>query len=124
MARPHIEPFCDRDEGFKSLQLPGFASGMRYKMLSLDVDSGACSMTVQLDAGYQRSPGFAWSELEMIVIEGELQVGERTCRKGHYFFVPAGYALPAMSSAQGCLVLMMYNTGEPSHVESTQHHPQ
>ena len=29
-----------------------------------------------------------------------------------------------MSSAQGCLVLMMYNTGEPSHVESTQHHPQ
>ena len=88
MARPHIEPFCDRDEGFKSLQLPGFASGMRYKMLSLDVDSGACSMTVQLDAGYQRSPGFAWSELEMIVIEGELQVGERTCRKGHYFSCP------------------------------------
>ena len=27
----------------------------------------------------------------MIVIEGELQLGERTVRKGHYFFVPAGY---------------------------------
>ena len=45
MARPHIEPFCDRDEAFKNMRLPGFAAGMRYKMLSFDVDSGACSMT-------------------------------------------------------------------------------
>jgi len=42
MARPHIEPFCDRDEQFKKMQLPGFGPGMRYKMLSLDVDSGGC----------------------------------------------------------------------------------
>ena len=123
MARPHIEPFCDRDTGFKNMILPGFAGGMRYKMLSLDVDSGACSMTVQYDGGYRRAPGFSWSEMEMIVIEGELQVGDRTCRKGHYFFVPAGYALPEISTAQGCLVLVMYNTGEPSHEESTEHHP-
>ena len=31
--RPHIEPFCDRDEGFKHLRLPNFANGMHYKML-------------------------------------------------------------------------------------------
>ena len=123
MARPHIEPFCDRDEGFKHLRLPNFAAGMHYKMLSFDGDTGACSMTVQFDGGYRRTPGFAWSEMEMIIIEGELQVGEKTCRKGHYFFVPAGYAMPEITTSQGCLALVMYNTGEPSHEESTEHHP-
>jgi len=67
------------------MALPGFTSGMRYKMLSLDVDSGGCSMTVQLDGGYQRPAGFSWSEMEMIVIGGELQVGDGICCEGHYF---------------------------------------
>jgi hypothetical protein len=122
MARPHIEPFCDRDVHFKNMKLPGFSSGMSYKMLSLDNDTGACSMTVQLAGGYQQPPGFSWSEMEMIVIEGELEVGEKVCRKGHYFYIPAGYAMPMMTTQQGCLVLMMYNTGEPSLEPSTQHH--
>ena len=97
MARPHIEPFCDRDVHFKNMRLPGFSRGMGYKMLSLDADSGACSMTVQLDGGYHQPPGFSWSEREMIIVEGELKVGDQTCRKGHYFFIPAGYCMPAIT---------------------------
>ena len=46
MARPHIEPFCDRDNHFKPMRLLGFGTGMHYKMLSMDTDTGACSMTV------------------------------------------------------------------------------
>ena len=46
MARPHIEPFVDRDVPFKKMTLPGFPKGMQYKMLSLDTDNGASSMTV------------------------------------------------------------------------------
>ena len=122
MARPHIEPFCDRDVGFKNMNLSGFGSGMRYKMLSLDNETGACSMTVQLDGGYSQPPGFSWSEWEMIVIEGHLKIGDRIVRKGHYFYVPAGHAIPAMSAPDGALLLMMYNTGEPSHVASDEHH--
>jgi hypothetical protein len=123
MARPHIEPFCDKDVHFKNMILPGFGRGMGFKTLSFDNETGACSMTVQLEGGYKQPPGFSWSEMEMIVVKGELQVGDKTARKGHYFFVPAGYAMPAISSEQGALVLMMYNTGEPSHVEATEHHP-
>ena len=122
MARPHIEPFCDRDASFKPFNLPGFGRGMHYKMLSLDTDTGACSMTVQLDGGYQQKPGFSWSEWEMILVEGELQAGGRTFRKGHYFYVPAGYAMPAITSPDGALVLLMYNTGVPSLIEATEHH--
>jgi len=122
--RPHIEPFCDRDVTFKNMRLPGFASGMGYKMLSFDPETGGCTMSVQLEAGYYQPPGFSWGERELIIISGELQVGDRICRKGHYFFLPAGYALPEVRSEQGCLVLEMHNTGEPSHEESTEHHPQ
>ena len=123
MARPHIEPFIDRDVAFKKMRLPGFSPGMSYKMLSMDNETGACTMTTQLDSGYSQPPGFSWSEWEMIVIEGELQLAGRTARKGHYFYVPAGYAMPAISSEKGALALMMFNTGEPSLVEATDHHP-
>jgi uncharacterized protein DUF4437 len=123
MSRPHIEPFCDRDEAFKKLILPGLSSGMRYKMLSFDDDTGACSMTTQFDGGYKRAPGFSWSEWEMIIIEGEMKVGDQVWRKGHYCYVPPGYAMPEITSEQGCLALVMYNTGAPSHEESTEHHP-
>jgi len=105
------------------MNLSGFGTGMRYKMLSLDNETGACTMTVQFDGGYRQKPGFSWSEMEMVVVEGELQYGDRTIRKGHYLFVPAGYAMPEISTEQGALVVMMYNTGEPSLVESKEHHP-
>ncbi len=39
MARPHIEPFVDRDVDFKQMTLPGFAPGMQSKMLSLDTST-------------------------------------------------------------------------------------
>ncbi|MEM7502564.1 MAG: DUF4437 domain-containing protein [Pseudomonadota bacterium] len=123
MARPHIEPFVDADVAFKNMTLPGLGSGFRYKVLSLDTDSGANTMTVQLDGGYSRPPGFSYSEQEIVVIEGEMTVGDKKCTRGHYFFVPAGYSMPAMKSESGALVLIMYNTGEPSHVESDSHHP-
>lgn len=123
MARPHIEPFVDADIDFKNMVLPGFGRGFRYKVLSLDTDSGANTMTVQFDAGYSQPPGFSYAEQEIVVIEGEVTVGDKVCKRGHYFFVPAGYAMPAIKSESGALLLMMYNTAEPSHVESDSHHP-
>ena len=41
MARPHIEPFVDRNVDFKKMTLPGFPKGMKYKVLSLDNETGA-----------------------------------------------------------------------------------
>ena len=124
MARPHIEPFVDVDVAFKKFTLPGFGNGMHYKMLSLDNDSGACTISVQYDGGYSRPPGFSYSDLELLVMDGEIQVGDKRCGHGYYFFVPAGVAMPAISCEKGCLALLMYNNGEPSFVESDADHPQ
>ena len=123
MTRPHIEPFCDQDVHFKNMSLTGFPTGFSYKMLSLDPEVGSCTMTVQLAGGYKQKPGFSYSELEMVVVEGSMTVGDTVCSRSHYFFIPAGYAMPEISTEQGCILLMMYNTGEPSHEESDEHHP-
>ena len=74
MSRPHIEPFCDRDVHFKNMSMSGFPSGFTYKMLSLDTEIGSCTMTAQLAGGYKQKPGFSYSELEMIVVEGSIGV--------------------------------------------------
>lgn len=122
MARPHIEPYVDVDVAYRAFKVPGFGPGMNYKMLSLDTATGGCTMNVQLDAGYKRPPGFSYSEVELLVMEGELQVGDKRCGHGYYFFIPAGKAMPAFSSKEGCTLLLMFNTGEPSFVESDNDH--
>ena len=86
MARPHIEPFVDRDVGFKKLGLPGFKKGIQYKMLSMDKETGACTMTVQYDAGFKQPPGFSYSEMEIFLQEGHLMIDGKRCEKGTYIF--------------------------------------
>jgi len=120
MPRPHIEPFVDRDVKFKKMKRLGFPSGMQYKMLSLDPDAGACTMTVQFDGGYKQPPSLSKSDIELLVMEGTLKIGNQKCGPGHYSFVPAGVSLPAISTEQGCLALMMYNQTEPNIIESDQ----
>ena len=99
MARPHIEPFVDRDVSFKKLVLPGFPKGMQYKMLSMDSDNGACSMTVAYEAGYKQPPGMSYSEYELFIMSGSINVGSKTYGPGSYFFVPAGRTAPTGCSS-------------------------
>jgi hypothetical protein len=123
MARPHIEPFVDRDVAFKKMTLPGFPKGMQYKVLSLDTDTGACSLTVRFEPGYRQPPGISYSEMELFIMEGSVKYGGTVYGKGNYFFVPAGVSMPPMSSAKGAEGLLFYNYGEPSFIESDEDHP-
>ncbi|MEL7028681.1 MAG: DUF4437 domain-containing protein, partial [Pseudomonadota bacterium] len=96
MARPHIEPYVELNEDYKAMSLGGFASGSHYKVLSLDVDTGACSMKMKFDAGFKRKPGVSYSDMELFVLNGVVRVGEMLAQEGQYFFIPAGYAMPEM----------------------------
>jgi len=118
MARRHIEPFVDRDVAFRRMTLPGFPRGMQYKMLSIDRDTGACTMSVQYDGGYKQPPSVSSSDIEILITAGTLRIGERLCTLGHYAFIPKGVSFPALSTEQGCQLLMMYNQREPNIEES------
>jgi hypothetical protein len=122
MARKHIEPFVDREVPFKKMTLPGYKKGMHYKMLSIDEDTGACTMTVKYDAGYKLPPGMSYTEYELIILSGSIKYGDDICVAGYYLRVPAGVHMPAMHVPRGATVMLMYNFAEPSFVESDEDH--
>ena len=121
MARPHIEPYEELGTPFKKLDLNGF-KGSEYKVLSLDVDTGACTLKVRFKNGFKRKPGMSYSDMEIFVLEGRMKVGKEVWGRGHYAFVPAGMAVGAISVPQGAEVLLMFNDSEPSFLESDRNH--
>ena len=122
MARPHIEPYIELNDDYLLFDLPGFPKGSHYKILSLDEDSGACSLKMRFDAGYARPPGMSYSDAEMFILGGRVQIGEVWYGRGQYFFIPAGVAQAGMFSADGFEALVFYNDGLPSFLESDEHH--
>ena len=122
MPRPHIEPFVDRDVGFKKMTMAGMPIGIQYKALSMDTDSGAVTMTMQYENGFYQPPGFSYSEYEFLLMEGSIKIGDQVWGKGAYFFVPAGVCMPAWTSDEGALALIFYNFGPPSFEESEADH--
>ncbi len=122
MARPHIEPFVESVEDYKRMTLSGFPKGMHYKMLSLDTDSGACTLKVRFDGGFHLQPGFSYSELEIFVLKGTLKFGKKVYGEGLYLFIPAGVSMPVMGVSSGCEALFYYNSCEPNFVESDRDH--
>ncbi len=123
MARKHIEPFVDTDVPFRKMTLPGFKKGMHYKMLSIDEDTGACTMTVKFDDGYKMPPGMSYTEYEIQILSGSIKYGNDVCTTCYYLRVPAVVHMPAMSVPRGATALLMYNFAEPSFVESDADHP-
>jgi hypothetical protein len=123
MARPHIEPYVELNDPWKKMTLPGFPKGMRYKVLSLDDETGACSLKVQYEPGYSLPQGMSYSEMELFVLRGSLTIGDKVHGPGTYVFLPAGVCLPPITTKNGCETLQYYNYGEPSFVESDSDHP-
>lgn len=121
MARPHIEPYVELNDPYQKFDLPGF-KGSQCKVLSMDRDTGACTMKVQFDGGFQRPPGLSYSDMEIFLLEGAMKVGKETWGRGHYAFIPAGVAMGAVSVPKGAEVLLMFNDSEPSFVESDENH--
>ncbi len=123
MARPHIEPHDERTESFRRLTLPGFPRGMHYKTLSVDPDTGACSLVVRFESGWQRPAGFSYTEMELFVLDGQIEAGDERWGPGQYLWIPPGVSLPALRVARGARALLYYNYGEPSFEPSVDDHP-
>ena len=121
MARPHIEPFVELNEGYKKFRLRGFM-GADFKTLSLDPDNGACTLKVKFNGGFKRPPGLSYSDAEIFLLNGEMIVGGKRCIEGHYFFIPAGVTMGAIEVPQGCEALVYFNDSEPHFEASAENH--
>jgi hypothetical protein len=123
MPRPHIEPYDERDTPLRRFTLPGFPRGTHYKALSVDGDSGACTLILKFESGWRRPAGFSYTEMEMFVLDGTIIAGNEPYGPGRYLWVPAGVALPQMSVPRGARVIVYYNYGEPTFEASAEDHP-
>ena len=95
MARPHIEPYVELDHPFKKFDLTGF-KGSHYKVLSLDKDTGACTLKVRFDGGFKRKPGLSYSDSEIFVLNGRSRSARRSgSRATTPSFRPAWRSVPS-----------------------------
>jgi hypothetical protein len=82
MTRPHIEPYHALKSPWRRFSLPGFPRGMHTRTLSIDPDSGACSLSVRWPGGSRLPRGMSYSEFELFLMRGELRLGDRALTAG------------------------------------------
>lgn len=86
--------------------LPGCAEAMA-RPLSADPESGAATELLELPAGWKAPGGSFSSGLEMLVVEGRLDVGDFALKRFSYSYLPAGVAAGPWSAPTGARVLWM-----------------
>ncbi|MEX2496937.1 MAG: DUF4437 domain-containing protein [Woeseia sp.] len=87
-----------------------------FKQLSFDDKTGARTILVKLPPGWKQAPGFHSADLEMIVVEGGISIGDKPMGRYSYAYYPAGYA-HSYSTENGATVLQWWS-GAPDYVES------
>lgn len=76
-----------------------------FRLLSLDHSSGARSQITRLPPGWRRPGGYYGVNEELLVLDGELRIGEHEMRRYSYAYHPAGYAQGDVFTATGATVL-------------------
>jgi len=96
---------------------PGLARpDAEYKLLSRDAGTGACTVLMRYAPGWSRGgPEHILADEEFYVLEGDLQMDERTYGPDCYGFLPAGWTRRHMRSDKGCVLLACYSA-EPQLV--------
>jgi hypothetical protein len=103
---------------FVPLAIQGLPDGVRVKILSLENQSGACSLLVEMPPQTSRTKrGFHTSDVEIFVIDGELKIGDAVLSSRCYSFIPAGMVYAPVETEKGCTALFFFNTG-PDFTES------
>lgn len=110
MARDHVEYLVVQDMQRLPLMNNGYATGFRVTELSRDHETGAVSYFGSLAPQWlRRESGYYESDLEVLVMKGDLRVGDTTLSAGHYCCLPAGCLLGECFSDAGCELFLMFD---------------
>lgn len=83
---------------------------VEYKLLSRDLDDGACSLLMRYPPGWSREgPEHIVADEEFYVLDGALEMDGRRYGRDRYGFLPAGWTRQSMRSPEGCVVLAFYD---------------
>jgi len=109
MSRPRVEFLRLDGVAMTPSAAPGFGHGLRAAVLSAQPgDSGASTLLVQAEPWWCSHDGGALeNDLEILLLEGDLRLGECTFARGSYAFLPRGLSLDGAGSRSGFTALWM-----------------
>jgi quercetin dioxygenase-like cupin family protein len=106
-SRPFVGFVQQQELQWHPWAVSGLPDGVDAKILSEDPGGGAVSLLARFPTGWARPAGHHVSEFEILVLEGELSLGEQTLSGGWFAHLPAGTAQGPMSSA-GAQALLFF----------------
>lgn len=109
MARSWIEFVQSQHLPWTSKVIGALRPGADARELSVDADTGACSLLVRYPAGFEAPGGALKVDDELLVIEGRLSIGERDFTEMAYAHLPAGHASGEWRSPSGAIVLEFFS---------------
>jgi quercetin dioxygenase-like cupin family protein len=89
------------------------------KLLSTDHKTGARSQITRLPAGWSHPAGYHRTNEEILVLSGDLTIGNKRMTKYSYAYYPAGYAHGAAISKYGATLLHFWDA-KPDFVPAQQ----
>src|SRR5690606_34882254 len=85
--------------------------------------SGAVAAVVDGPAGATVPAGHWSGDLELLVLSGDLTLGDDPVERYGYLFVPAGVRLPVVTVGRDGVRLLVFTSGVVEHRESGQDAP-
>lgn len=107
---------------FVPLPIAGLPDDVRVKILSLDTESGACSLLVEMPQSSREEKGFHSGDVEIFVLEGELKIEDVILTPRCYSFIPAGMAYAGLETKTGCTALFFFDKS-PDFVQAKESKP-
>lgn len=116
--RPHSEFFQSQWLPWLASDLGGMRPDVLVRTLSLDSDSGACSLIVRYPPGYCCAAHTLDVDEELFVLSGALRIGEQEYAAHTYAHLPRLYPRAAISSGAGADVLTFFSAA-PRRADAT-----
>lgn len=91
----------------QDLPAGGWPAGATMKVLSISEQTGALTGELILPRGYRRPAGHYDTQVEWLVLEGSVRVGNEVRGYGYYEFNPAGTDVEKLTVDEGAKILFL-----------------
>ncbi len=116
MARPHTEFIHAQNLDWQTDILPDALSSLECKVLSMDDETGACSLIVRYPNGWSVSEACHLDGAhEFLLLEGDLEISSQRYPFDSYGYLPAGFTHEGWSAPDGAVALTFFSSAPYVH---------